>query len=696
MHFDFSVRYSGRLIALSILAGGFTYTALSLVSISALPPAYATWQEYLANLDNLSGVISVPTFYSVQAIVGQAGLLLAAITALAAILTGIIGAYRAAARMLATMAEDRIVPDNFMNTTFSVLFIMVISIFVSFLGRNALNWFVELTTFGAIVGFGYTSLSAAHIARAEGYRPVVVTGTLGALITCCFAVVQMIPRVTVFETMGPESFLMLSIWCLLGFVFYWKTMIQTTLDEHAGYHMSSTVLFSLLLYSALMWFTLTIVEAPTTNELHGMILRNAVILLVVVLTGLVVMVYVQRVLNERQDELKHEMIRAEESSRAKSRFLFNMSHDIRTPLNAIIGLTTLAREPGVSSTEKDAYLEKIEGSGQQLLGIINDVLDMSRIESGKMELFPEPCDLRDVLDQLRDLFQMQMESKGLTFDVRDTDLKNPWVLCDRNRLNRVLLNLLSNAYKFTPKDGSVSCELRQLGHTDETGTYELHVRDTGIGMNEEFVAHMFTPFERERTSTVSGIQGTGLGLAITKSIVDLMGGTIDVVTAPGKGSEFVIRLELPLADELAADESANGGLNVEGLRLLLVEDIDINREIAQLILEQHGCIVDVAENGQQAVEKVVSSLPVTYDAVLMDIQMPVMDGYEAARTIRALDDERLSRIPIIAMTANAFKEDELEAAEAGMQAHIAKPLEVDKMMATIAAVIDEHGKGRLG
>ena len=693
VHFDFSVRYSGRLIALSILASGFAYTALSLVSISALPPAFATWQDYLTNLDNLTGVMSVPTFYAVEAIAGPAGLALAGTTALAAILTGIIGAYRATARMLATMAEDRIVPDSFASTTFSVLFIMVISIFVSFLGRNALNWFVELTTFGAIVGFGYTSISAARIAKAQGHRAVQVSGTLGTIITSCFALVQMVPRVTVFETMGPESFLMLSVWCLLGFVFYWKTMSQTTLAEHTGYFTSSTVLFSLLLYAALMWYVLKLVEAPAAESVRGMVIRNAVILVALVLTGLAVMIYVQHVLHERQDELEREMIRAEEGSRAKSQFLFNMSHDIRTPMNAIIGLTALAKGPEVTSAEKDAYLDKIEGSGQQLLGIINDVLDMSRIESGKMELYPEPCNLHEVLDRLRDLFALQMESKHIAFEVREVDLATPWVLCDRNRLNRVLLNLLSNAFKFTPEGGTVGCELRQVGHDEQEGHFELRVFDTGIGMSDEFVSHMFTPFERERTSTVSGIQGTGLGLAITKSIVDLMGGTVNVRTAPGKGTEFVITLSLPVAEAPQEQHASAEEIDLNGVRLLLVEDIDVNRQIAQLILEQYGCVVDIAADGRQAVEKVEGSLPDGYDVILMDIQMPVMDGYEATRAIRALADERLAHIPIIAMTANAFREDEVAAQEAGMQAHIAKPLEVDKMMATIAAVLGTQEAG---
>ncbi|MBE6479418.1 MAG: amino acid permease [Olsenella sp.] len=690
-HFDFPVRRSGRIIALSILCGGIVYVVMSLISVTAVPDGYASWQAYIAGLDDLSGIATVPTFYAAWEIMGTPGVAVMGVTALAAILTGIIGAYRATTRVLSTMAEDGIVPTTFSSTSFCIAFIMVISVTVSFLGRNALEWFVELTTFGAIVGFGYTSVSALRFALLEDNAGVKITGIVGSAITLAFAVVQMIPRITAFETMGAESFLMLALWCLLGFVFYWKTMSQTSLAEHTGYFTSSTVLFSLLLYSVLMWYVLSLLQNVDDPAYHAVIIRDSTVLVALVFTGLVVMLYVQNMLRRRQEVLEREMIHAEEGSRAKSQFLFNMSHDIRTPMNAIIGLTALARGPEVSAQEKDAYLARIEGSGQQLLEIINDVLDMSRIESGKMELFPEPCDLKAVLDGTRDLFQIQMEDKGLSYVVDATDLTDPWVLCDRGRLNRILLNLVSNAYKFTPAGGTVCVRLWQEGTDTGQGRYVLQVADTGIGMSPEFAERLFSPFERERTSTVSGIQGTGLGLSITKSIVDLMGGAIEVETAPGEGSTFTIRLSLPVIQAPGDDEAPHAQGDISGLRLLLVEDIAVNREIAQLILEQQGCVVDCAENGQVALDMVRTADPGTYDAILMDIQMPVMDGHEATRRIRALDEPGRSGVPIIAMTANAFKEDEQAALAAGMQAHIAKPLEVEGMIATIEEVTATRG-----
>ena len=388
--------------------------------------------------------------------------------------------------------------------------------------------------------------------------------------------------------------------------------------------------------------------------------------------------------NER---LEAELAAAEEASKAKTRFLSNMSHDIRTPLNAIIGYTTLAEGDGVTPGEMKGYIGKIDKAGHQLLNIVDDVLEMSRIESGKMELEPSSVNLEDCVKEAGDLVRNQLESKHISFDV-SCDVTHRWVLCDKNRLNRALMNLLCNAGKFTEENGSVSLRLKELAEFDNIGDYEIRVKDTGIGMSPEFVEHLFTPFERERTSTVSRIQGTGLGMAITKSIIDMMGGTIEVATEKGKGTEFIVTVSLPIVevdDEGAAEKPEIA--TFEGMRALLVEDNEINREIAQMLLTQAGFEIDTAVNGKEAIDVVSASEPGFYDVVLMDVQMPVMDGYTAAKAIRSLPDPELSAVPIIAMTANAFQEDVRTAEEAGMNGHIAKPLDVPAMMATLARVL---------
>ena len=700
-HFRFPAKKSGAIIALSIIAAAFAYGSMALASVAAIPDGFSSWQEYIMGLDGLSGVSSVPAFYAAQSIMGDLGLVVMTVTAIAAILTGIIGGYRATTRVLSTMAEDHILSEQFSKTTFSIVFIMAFSIILSLLGRNTLNWFVDLTSFGAIVGFGYTSAAACKTARTEGNKLVQTTGAIGTAISILFAIVQLVPRLSAMEAMGSEAFLLVSLWCLLGFVFYWRTVSRSTLAEYSGMSTSGVVLFSLLLYAALMWMAKQITACETTEQIRESLIGNGIILLLIIFIGLGVMLYVQNVVRQKHEAVEREKIHAVESSLAKSQFLFNMSHDIRTPMNAIIGYTNLAREE-TDPVVIQGYLTKINSSSKHLLALINDILEMSRIESGKIELEYVPVDLCAVFDGMRDLFSEQMKQKKMDFSVHTGQVQNRYVWCDRKNLNRVLLNILSNAYKFTPEGGTITASVWEDGVNEQGyGSYELRVQDNGIGMSKEFADRMFDAFERERTSTVSGIEGTGLGMSITKSIVDLMGGTIEVMTTPGSGTEIIIRLQFKLAKEedipeeerkhgeAPEDGNENDRIDLSTKRVLLVEDNLVNMEIANMILVQAGISVETAVNGQIAVEMVASSDAGYYDAILMDIQMPVMDGYEATRAIRTLDDPELADIPILAMTANAFKEDVEAAKEAGMQAHIAKPIDVNVLMAELRAAFGQ-------
>ena len=390
---------------------------------------------------------------------------------------------------------------------------------------------------------------------------------------------------------------------------------------------------------------------------------------------------------QENEQLEAKLSAAEEASKAKTFFLSNMSHDIRTPLNAIIGYTTLANHDGVTYEEKTGYIDKIEMAGRQLLEIVNDVLDMSRIESGKVILEPTCVNLENRAREVCDLVKVQLEAKKIRLSL-SCDISHKWVLCDKVMMDRAVMNLLCNAGKFTEENGSVSLHLNELDCSSGTGSYEIRIKDTGIGMSPEFAERLFIPFERERTSTVSRIQGTGLGLAITKSIVDMMGGDISVQTEKGKGTEFVITVGFPLAEpeeKLFAGEVNE--ISFEGKRALLVEDNMINMEIAQMLLEQAGFLIETAENGKIALEMTAASEPGYYDVILMDIQMPVMDGYMSAQAIRSLPDPGLAGIPIIAMTANAFQEDIKKAEEVGMNGHIAKPLDIPSMKATLQQVL---------
>ena len=395
---------------------------------------------------------------------------------------------------------------------------------------------------------------------------------------------------------------------------------------------------------------------------------------------------------QENEQLEARLLAAEEASKAKTFFMSNMSHDIRTPLNAIIGYTTLANHDGVTYEEKTGYVDKIGMASRQLLEIVNDVLDMSRIESGKFSLEPSCVDLEGCVHEACDLVRTQLEAKNIELSV-SCNATHKWVLCDKVMLDRALMNLLCNAGKFTEENGSVSLQLSELSGDDKTGSYEIRIKDTGIGMSPEFADRMFIPFERERTSTVSRIQGTGLGLAITKSIMDMMGGDIAVQTEKGKGTEFIITVDFPLAEpdgEICSNEGDD--ISFDGKRALLVEDNMINMEIAQMLLEQSGFLIETAENGEIALEMTSASEPGYYDVILMDIQMPVMDGYTAAQAIRDLPDPGLAGIPIIAMTANAFQEDIKKAEDVGMNGHIAKPLDIPSMKATLQQVLKSASK----
>ena len=578
------------------------------------------------------------------------------------------------------------------------------------------------------------------------------------------------------------------------------------------------------------------------------IFREALLLILTVLVGYILLVMVLQLLRRRsaqemelqkkEQERKYQTQLEEQNhkleialqhegaaNRAKREFLFNMSHDIRTPMNAIIGFTSLAATHIDNREQVLDYLKKISTSSQHLLSLINDVLDMSRIESGKVKIEEKAVHLPDLVHDVRSIIQPNVSAKRLSLFIDTMDVENEDIITDPLRLNQILLNILSNAIKFTPTGGMISIRIAQKnGAPKGRGCYEFRIKDNGIGMSEEFQKHIFEAFSREESSTVSGIQGTGLGMSITKNIVDLMGGTIAIESEPGRGSEFIVDLCFALSGQkvepkqipqleglraLVADDDTDTCLSVstmlskigmrpewtisgkeavirtryaleqgdefsvyiidwlipdmngievvrqirkvigkscpiiiltaydwadieeeakaagvtafcekplflselrrvlaepfgaepapepsqpdaadlKGKKLLLVEDNALNRELAQEILKEAGFAVDTAEDGEIAVQKMRQAAPGQYDLILMDIQMPKMDGYEATRQIRALPDAAKAGIPIFAMTANAFEEDRQNALKAGMDGHIAKPLDIPHLLHVLAEVL---------
>ena len=399
------------------------------------------------------------------------------------------------------------------------------------------------------------------------------------------------------------------------------------------------------------------------------------------------------------DKLEIALKKAEDASLAKTRFLNNMSHDIRTPMNAILGYAQLMDD---ELNEKDLpkaseYLEKLQQSGNLLLSIINNVLDMARIESGRMEIDENYGRIEDIRQTLFEIFEDEAEKKDLALHYT-ISVEHEHILTDVTKVKEILVNILSNAIKYTPSGGSVMINIDELA-CDEPGYMiaRTRVSDTGIGMSQEYLTKIFDAFTRERNTTKSKIAGSGLGMSIVKKYVDLLGGTIDVESELGKGSTFTVTLKHRIADESYyvnkhIEEPGTGSEILEGRNILLAEDNDLNAEIAEAILERAGLKIERVENGIQCVDRIMEMPAGTYDMILMDIQMPKMNGYKATQTIRHLPDKDKACIPIIAMTANAFEEDKRKAIAAGMNGHIAKPIQVDNMLSILAEIIRQQEK----
>lgn len=383
------------------------------------------------------------------------------------------------------------------------------------------------------------------------------------------------------------------------------------------------------------------------------------------------------------EQLKRAKDDAEKASKAKSVFLFNMSHDIRTPMNAIMGYIELAKKYEDNKERLDDCLGKMSISSEHLLNLINDVLDMARIESGKVTIDENPTDIKKFASDLTNMFVTSAQQKGIEFTT-SSDVKHQYVFLDTLRCNQVVLNLTSNATKYTKTGGKIHASLDEID-CDRKGyaRFKFVVEDTGIGMTPEFLEHIFESFSRATDATHSGVQGTGLGMAITKNLIDLMGGHINIESEVGKGTKVTVIIDLRLTEEIQEETKEEGEFNIEGMKVLVVEDNELNREIAKEILLDFGAVVSEANDGDVAVGMIKNSHKGDYDIVLMDIQMPMMNGYQATQAIRGLKNHEMNNIPIVAMTANAFEEDKQNALKAGMNGHLGKPIDLQELKNTL-------------
>lgn len=398
-------------------------------------------------------------------------------------------------------------------------------------------------------------------------------------------------------------------------------------------------------------------------------------------------------LEETQNTVAEALAAAKAASKAKSDFLANMSHDIRTPMNAIIGMTALIEHDAESPEKIREYTKKVNNSSQHLLGLINEVLDMSKIESGKLVLNSAEFDLKELLEQVEAGFRPQMNAKGQKFSITINQISHNWLIGDNVRVLQILNNLLSNSFKYTPTKGQIRLDVEELKQTSHNyAKICFRVSDNGIGMSSEYLSRIYDSFSREERTTVNTIQGTGLGMSIVKSLVDLMGGSINVDSIQGKGTQFVVVLDFKISERNEKREEKpetveldeNTGL--KGMHFLCAEDNELNAEILSELLEIEGASCEICENGQVIVERFEQSKPGEFDMILMDVQMPIMNGYEATKAIRNGTHPLAKTISIIAMTANAFSEDIQNSLNAGMDAHVSKPVDMKTLIKTVHSI----------
>ncbi|MBQ7586101.1 MAG: amino acid permease [Desulfovibrionaceae bacterium] len=862
------------LMALGLLTASLVYALFILIACMPIDNAmdWATYAQKLITRDPLDPPLEMVGFPVLQVVsknLGSTGVFILGLAILGAVGTGIIGFFLALSRLTCRVAEEKILPLWFsqrdeQNRPFNAaLFVMLVSLIIPFIGRTAIIWIVDIASICATIAYTYISYCAYKQAKLEGKNLFKITGIIGTFLGIAFCLFTSMPNIWSISSLSSESYFIFSLWGILGFVFYLYVFKR---DKEEKYGRSTFVWLTMLFFifvSSLMWMrqeahesTAYIMkeaqdyyhhkletlapgkfeakkEAAAENAFiserlavfNKRLIKHSLIQMLLITVSIGVVFGAYSLMQTRKRRVELEKIKAEEISKSKSAFLSSMSHDIRTPMNAIIGFTDLALTK-IDTTIIHEYLQKIKLSSNHLLSLINDVLEMSRIESGKVELHPIPVSIPELLHDLNTIIIGQVESKQHTLDINAINVKNENILCDKLRINQILLNLLSNAIKYTPSCGRISVNLTQTGVEEDFASYQISVKDNGLGMSQEFAARIFEAFSRENTSKIDKIQGTGLGMAITKHLVDLMGGSIKVLTEKDKGTEFILNFQFPILNsdvKLSIPESVTGlhilvvdddytacesitemltdfgaraewtlssneailrytsalkrddpfklciidwkmpdtsGVNVarkimevsrdfkpniilvtaydwqnirdeaiqagvkvfcnkpvfpselrasvlaaigvkdemanpkeekkpfdfRDKRILLVDDLEVNREIAMAILNLNGLEVEEACDGVEALEKVQNSEAGYFDVVLMDVQMPNMNGYEATKAIRKLSDPKKAQIPILAMTANAFDEDKKAALDAGMNGHLTKPIDIEKLLAALQEI----------
>ena len=872
----FPLKKTFRILFWALLTGALAYGLLALLASVYTPEGIQSWPEYVARLGEFSGPASQPTFYAAQQALGDWGCLILGLAAFCGIFTGMLGNFIALSRLVCSMTEDDMMPrwlgklDEHGAPRRVILTTLGFSIFIPLMGRTAISWIVDVTTVGATIAYAFASAAALRTARREGSRLGMIFGGVGLGLSVLFVIGFLVPSMISVTTLATESYLILAAWCLVGYGIFLFLLRRDENHRLGRSNVALIVMLGVIIFTSTIWMRqdtdiaiersirpiqeyyvermdelgIDMVTGATrqTEEYLRDVLNKAdaslefttSVQIGLIVATLAVLFAIYAFIQKRERKIEVEKALAEESSRAKTSFLSNMSHEIRTPMNAIIGLDNIAlRDPDLTPKTRE-HLEKIGSSARHLLGLVNDILDMSRIESGRMVLKDEEFSFRELVDQVNIIINGQCVDKGLRYECVLVGRVGDYFVGDSMKLRQVLINILGNSVKFTEAPGSVTLTVEKLAEEEGISTLRFAMKDTGIGMDKAYIPKIFEAFSQEDATSTNKYGGSGLGMAITKNFVEMMGGDIEVESEKGVGSVFTVTVPLKSSarthradegeglpeglralvvddDEIACEHaklvleaigigaetasSARKGLEqlraaceggkpfdllltdykmpdmngqalaravrafdggatailmltgynwdiieeevrrdgvdailakplftdnliravksmlehrrgdapqaeeaeapahetvLAGRRILMAEDVDANAEILADLLELEDMESERAENGQRAVELFRDHAPGYYDLILMDVRMPVMDGLAATETIRALPRPDAKTIPIIAMTANVFDEDVQRSLEAGMNAHLSKPVEPDRLYAKMAELLQNQ------
>ena len=716
----FDLKKSFTIMLIALITAGAAYAFLALLAVTALPEGCATWVDYIKDLGGFEGVQSAPTFNAAYSALGDAGAALLGVAALCGMFTGLLGNYIALSRLMSALADDGMIMGwfgkrNSDHVPVNVIYITLgISVIFPFLGRTAISWIVDVTTVGATIAYAFASASAWKAAKEDGCGLYKITGIAGVIVSILFALEFLVPNLTSVQTLSTESYLILAAWGILGFITFRHILIKHDTNHLLGRStVAWIVLLGLIIFTSSVWLlqsaenmisnsmaemeelyeqgSVFTPDKPiykylweALNSINKVLLRDISIQVILNSSALAILFNIYSITQKRERQTEVEKAIAENASRAKTSFLSNMSHEIRTPMNAIIGLDSIAlRNPNLQPQTRE-QLEKIGASAKHLLGLINDILDMSRIESGRMVLKDEEFSIRELLDQVNIIINGQCQDKGLHYECKVVGRIHDYYYGDDMKLKQVMINILGNSVKFTEVPGQVTLTVEQTEEEDGMCTLHFAMKDTGVGMDEEYIPKIFEAFSQEDATNTNKYGGSGLGMAITKSFVEMMNGDILVESKKGVGSTFTVTVQLRASDRTSMEE---GKFTIpEDLRIAMVDDDEVSCDHARMVLSDMGADCDIFNDSEKALEMIRSAHESgsDYGLVLTDYKMPALTGLELTRKIREFDGGKTA---VIMLTGYNWDIIEDEAMTEGVDGIIAKPLFADSLLREIHTVL---------